>query len=680
MIKSGYYKKKQRIIIKSFHIIQSSMRNIRPASFTIISLSLLAANQESRSAERWNILWLSCEDIDPILSCYGEKGISTPNIDRLAREGIRYTNAYAAVAVSGASRSSIITGMYPISIGTQNHRTGPHAAYRSPENETYKNTSITDQLGRTIPEYSAVVPEGVKCFSEYLRAAGYYCTNRDKCDYQFSCPMTAWDEIATADATYNSPNRPKGMPFFSVINYTVSHESFIWLNKDHPLLVNKDSVPIPAYFPEIEVVRKDVSRKYSNVAELDQQIGTRLADLESKGLLDSTIIIFFSDHGGPLLRQKRAVGNSGMRVPLIVRFPDKRMAGTVCSDIVSLMDLGPTMLSLTGVRPPDYMQGKAFLGDYRTATPKKYHFGSADRFDESRDMARSVLDGRFVYIKNFRPELPLIYRNSYREQIEMTMTLINMDKAGQLTGDAAYIFMKTKPVEELYDLVTDPDEVHNLAGKPEYQDKLTELRNALNQWIAEVGDKGAVPELDLIESMWPGLVQPSTAPVQYSKDEYNRIILSSATSSASIAYQKGAAVGTRFWKLYSGPLSVAEGEKITARAVRIGFKTSAATSYTAESTTLGIQENSINKNKSLVIYPNPVREKISVEFDVREPGKANLTVYDIRGKEILSDVREFPQGQNRWEYTFDETLKKGFYSVQIRNGQTTYSGKMIAME
>lgn len=545
-----------------------------------VLLSLVA--QSAISQEKWNILWLSCEDIDPILSCYGAKGINTPNIDRLANEGIRYSHAYATVAVSAASRSSIITGMYPIAIGTQNHRTGPHASFHGLDIEKYKNsTGITDQLGRNVPEYSVVLPQGVKCFSEYMRIGGYYCTNRDKTDYQFNCPITAWDEIGTESSTYASKNKPDGMPFFSVINYYVTHESRIWVNKDNPMLVNPDSIHIPLYYPNIPVVRKDVGRKYSNIVELDRQIGERLKDLEDKGLLDKTIIFFFSDHGGPLLRQKRAPGNSGMHVPLIVRFPDKRMAGTVCNDIVSLMDLGPTNMSLAGIKPPAYMHGKAFLGKYKFQIQKKYHFGSADRFDESRDMCRSVLDGRFVYVRNFRPDLPMIYRNKYREQIEMTHMLIQMNQKGELKGDAAYIFMKTKPDEELYDLQTDPDEVNNLAGLPQYDTKLKEMRTALVKWQKDVDDKGFIPELDLIKSMWPNLIQPITSEVQFNYDIHKRIVLSSKTSGASIAYQLEDNIGSTLWKLYYQPIELKKNQKILARAVRIGFKTSEATSFVA---------------------------------------------------------------------------------------------------
>ncbi|TVR74429.1 MAG: choline-sulfatase [Marinilabiliales bacterium] len=536
-----------------------------------------AARQSEVIHERPNILWISVEDISTDLSCYGATGIHTPNIDRLAAEGIMYKHAYATVGVSAPSRSSIITGMYPVSIGSHNMRTGPHWTYRSPENEDYMEDyyGLYDQRGRVVPQYATVPPPYVRCFTEYLRMAGYYTTNNAKTDYQFNPPFTAWDE-SSGQAHYR--NRPEGAPFFAVFNDEITHESRIWMKKDDPMLVDRQSVPVPAYFPVIPSVVEAVSRNYSNITELDRNVGRILDELEADGLLEKTIIFFWSDHGGPLLRQKRAVGNSGLHVPLIVRLPNGEMAGTVVEDIVSLMDLGPTVLSLSGIKPPGHMHGRAFLGPYKTDTPHRYAFGTADRFDEVYDMSRSVIDGRYVYIRNFRPELPLIYRLEYREQIDMTPELIEMDRRGELEGDAAYIWMKTKPVEELYDLHNDPWEVNNLAGCPEHREKLLELRRALAQWQLEIGDMGFIPEHDLVQMMWPGLVQPETEPVTFSLDG-GMLELSSATEGASIAWQVEGRDGPDRWHLYHEPLEVVRGEVIRARAIRIGYKTSEITVF-----------------------------------------------------------------------------------------------------
>ena len=549
------------------------------STLLLIPLSLAGFGKQKKQQERPNILWLSCEDIGPVLSCYGAKGIDTPNIDRLAREGVRFSHAYSTVGVCAPSRSSIITGMYPVRIGSHNMRTGNHFGYRAPENETYKTyKKVKDIKGQNVPEYSVVPPSYVKCFPEYLREAGYYCTNSPKCDYQFSCPITAWDEVGN-DAHYK--NRPDGMPFFAVFNDGITHESRIWKKKNDPMLADKDQVVIPDYYPDLPVVRQDVARKYSNIIELDNHIGEWLDKLEQEDLLDNTIIFFWSDHGGPLLRQKRGVGNTGLHVPLIVRFPDQRMAGTVVDDIVSLMDLGPTVLSLVGIQPPEYMDGKAFLGEHKEQS-REYAFGSADRFDESTDMCRSVIDGRYVYIRNFMPELPLVYRLEYRENMDMVKTLVEMDQREELTGDAAYIFMKSKPMEELYDLESDPYEVHNLAKDPAYKDKLLELRKALAHWQLDVGDKGFIPEHELINMMWPGMVQPETSEVTFKSIGKGKIQLTSDTQGASITYCDEDEPGSSRWKLYSEPIRIENGKSISARAVRLGYKTSEITRFVGD--------------------------------------------------------------------------------------------------
>jgi N-sulfoglucosamine sulfohydrolase len=545
-------------------------------AIALLSFSFAGITQTKPMEQPYNILWLSCEDIDPTLGCYGTKGIETPNIDRLAKDGIRYTHAYATVGVCAPSRSSIITGMYPVSIGTHNMRTSGNIMYQGVDGEKYPDfQAITGKSGQNIPAYSAVPDAHVKCFTEYLRNAGYFCTNNAKCDYQFYPPFTAWDENNNK-ADYS--HRPSGMPFFAVYNHEVTHESKIWMNANHPQLADPETVPIPAFYPAIPVVKKDVARKYSNIEELDAQIGTWLKRLEDEGLLEKTIIFFWSDHGGPLLRQKRAVGNTGLHVPLIVRFPDKRLAGTVIDDVVSLMDLGPTVLSIAGIKAPEYMQGKAFLGDYKAQEKRDAVFGSADRFDEVYDFSRSVIDGKFSYIRNFEPGLPYIYRNQYREQIEMTRKLIEMHRNGELTGGAAYIFRDKRDVEELYDLEKDPDEINNLADLPQYHEQLVKMRKQLADWQLKVNDKGLIDEYNLIQLYWPGLIQPQTEKVVVSADK-ELIRLSCSTAGASIGYQLDDQIGSERWMLYHQPLKLKKDQKIVARSKRIGYKISDAVEY-----------------------------------------------------------------------------------------------------
>ncbi|MDG5766041.1 sulfatase-like hydrolase/transferase [Balneolales bacterium ANBcel1] len=536
---------------------------------TMGSANSVEASDAHDRSDLPNILWITTEDIGPLLSVYGTPGIHTPNIDRLAEDGIRYNHAYTTSGVCAPSRSSIITAMHQVSIGTHNMRTGSHYLYRSAEEETYETyQGVYDVTGRNVPEYSAVIPPYVRPFTEYLREVGYYTTNADKMDYQFSGPVTAWDE-SSPEAHYS--NAPEGRPFFSIINHHVTHESRMWMKKDDPLLTHPDTVPIPDYFPDISVVREAQARNFSNIMELDEQVGEIIDQLKEEGIYDETVIFFWSDHGGPLLREKRAVGNTGLHVPLIVKLPHGEKAGTEVDDLVSLMDLGPTVMSLAGIPAPDHLHGRAFLGPYVTETPHPYIFGAADRFDTANDMSRSVLDGRFVYIRNFRPELPLIYRIAYREQIEMTRVLIEMNRLGKLEGDAAYIFMPTKPLEELYDLKYDPYEVNNVAEKPEYAEKLEELRGALADWQLEAGDMGFIPERDLVKMMWPGLIQPETKPVQFSHSG-DKVTLRSPTEGARIAYQLGDRIDGDHWELYHKPVSLSAGETIQAKAVRIGYR------------------------------------------------------------------------------------------------------------
>ena len=536
-----------------------------------ISFLTLSCVTKKKADKPLNVVWISCEDMGPILGAYGNTIIKTPNLDRLASEGVLYKNAYSTVGVCAPSRFSIITGMYSARLGAHNMRTGDYHNFKTPEEVFYKqDIGVIDKAGVNIPQYEVVPPKNVKPFTEILRAKDYYCANNFKCDYQFNSPFTAWDEVSP---TVSFRDAPKDRPFFYVWNSLLTHESRIWQRSDEVLTVAPQDVIIPDYFPDIPEVRMDIARKYSNIEAMDKKVGELLSQLEEDGLLETTIIMFWSDHGGNLLRQKRAVGNSGLNVPLIVRYPDKKMAGKVEDRIVSLMDLAPTVLSLLNIEPPAHYDGKAFAGPFEDK-PRKYAFGTADRFDESTDMQRSVLDGRFVYIKNFMPELPLIYRNKYRERIPMNSKLIQMDSQGELDGDASYIFMKTKEVEELYDLQEDPYEVKNVTTNPEYADKLVELRNALSAWQIEIDDKGFLPENEIVKSFWPDMKQPVTEDVVFSLNSDGLLSLTTVTPGASIGYQLDENIGSDSWKFYHKPLRINKDQQIAARAIRIGFKAS----------------------------------------------------------------------------------------------------------
>ena len=549
----------------------TNMLNLR----IIILVFFLTYSCSKNSQKPLNVVWISCEDMGPILGSYGNDIVKTPNLDKLASEGVRYTNAYSTVGVCAPSRFSIITGMYPARLGAHNMRTGDYHNYKTPEEVSHrKNIGVIDKEGKNIPEYEVVPPMHVKPFTEILRSKGYYCANNFKCDYQFNAPFTAWDEVSS---TVSYRDAPKDKPFFYVWNTLLTHESRIWERSNQPLTVNPEDIIIPSYFPDIPEVRNDIARKYSNIEAMDKKVGELMNQLEEDEMLDNTIIMFWSDHGGNLLRQKRAIGNSGLNVPLIIRYPNKMDAGKVDERIVSLMDLGPTVLSLLNIEPPKHYDGKAIAGPYED-DPREYAFGTADRFDESTDMQRSVLDGRYVYVKNFLPELPLIYRNKYRERITMNSKLIQMDSFNMLEGDAAYIFMKTKPVEEFYDLANDPYEVHNIIDNPKYSKRINDFRAALENWQKEINDQGFIAENKLVKSFWPNMIQPKTENVDFKIGDDGLYELTTLTNGASIGYQIDEKIGTNSWSLYHEPIRIGDKQKIVARAIRIGYKASGITS------------------------------------------------------------------------------------------------------
>lgn len=510
---------------------------------------------------RPNIVWITVEDMSPRLAAFGDSTASTPNIDRLASEGVRYTNVYSVSGVCAPSRAALITGMYPTTIGAQHMRT---------MSRTSAIADIKDPELLAIPTYEAVPRPEVKCFTEYLRAEGYYCTNNSKEDYQFRRPITAWDESGREAHWKNRID--KNAPFFAVFNSNITHESQVWQRADEPMRIDPAAVTLPPYYPDHPIVRRDLARHYSNIELMDQWVGGILDELEDAGLMDNTIILFFSDHGDGLPRMKRWVYDSGLHVPLIIRWPDGRNAGSINDDLISFIDFAPTMLSLVGQPIPGHVQGQAFLGDQK-AQPRSYIFAARDRMDPAIDNMRAVRDKQYKYIRNYMPERPYVQFLPYRDRMGLMKTLLEMDKAGTLSGPERLWFRKTKPLEELYDTESDPHEINNLANDPAYAEKLTELRTAHENWKVETNDWGLIPETELKKRLWPpNGEQPVTARVTFKQekldDERTRILLGSATQGASIAY----AINSKtHWSLFTAPVELKKGDTLYAQAIRIGY-------------------------------------------------------------------------------------------------------------
>jgi arylsulfatase A-like enzyme len=423
-----------------------------------------------------NILWLVSEDNDPFLGCYGDKMAHTPRIDRLAKEGVLYERCFAN-PVCAPSRFTLITGTFAATAGPAQHMRAQ---------------------GR--------IPDWLKGFPIYLGAAGYYTTNNAKTDYNSPIdPKKTWSDQGK-EAHWRNRMVPT-QPFFAVFNHEVTHESCLFPLKELPLTeppVDPATVRIPPYQPDTPEMRADWARYYNHMALMDAQIAAKLDDLEKAGLADNTIVFYYGDNGGTLPRSKRFLEQSGTRVPLIVYYPPKwkhlapAAPGTRIKEPVCFADFAPTVLSLAGVEIPKYMQGHAFAGPAKTTPAPEFVYCTRDRMDERYDMMRSVMDSRWLYIRNFRPDLEYVQHLEYQFKARGYQSWARMAEEGKLTPATAQFWGK-KPSEELYDMDADPDSVHNLAADPSGSATLERMRAALHKHTLEINDNGFVPEGSVLE-------------------------------------------------------------------------------------------------------------------------------------------------------------------------------------
>jgi arylsulfatase A-like enzyme len=515
------------------------------------------------------------------LGCYGDRTVPTPNIDRLAREGMLYMNAFATTAVCAPSRHAIITGMYP----TSNYAFHMRNQSRTGALKEIKDPA-TREFATTRPLYEAVPPSKVRCFTEYLRLAGYYCSNNVKEDYQFRAPVTAWDE-SSQKAHWR--NRKPGQPFFAVFNFTVTHESGVFGKGRSPKVVNPEDITLPPYYPDTPVILTDVAKHYDNIAVLDKQVGALLSQLKEDDLMKETIVFFFSDHGDGLPRSKRWVYDSGTRIPLIVRFPDGKHAGTINERLVSFVDFGPTVLSLAEVKIPYYVHGVPFLGS-QAGAPRKYVYFHRDRNGENRETIRAIRDKRFRYVRNYRPNEPYIKPLAYRDRQAIMQELNRLIEQDALTEKQWQFRAKSKPFEEFYDTHSDPFEIRNLASNPKYFDRMSKMRAALDKWIVDYNDPLDMPEDKLVRTRVypPDGQQPTTTAPSMRLDPIsggkNNLTITCKTKGASIGFRvrtnttERSSEDRRPWSIYNGPLKVDAKCTIEAIAHRIGFKPSSCVS------------------------------------------------------------------------------------------------------
>ena len=504
----------------------------------LLPVSAGAAGQ----VERPNILVIVCEDISPYLGCYGDPVAVSPNLDNFARESIRHTGMFTTVGVSAPSRYSLITGRYSANDGAN-----------------YMRINTFDKSAEVMP------PAGVKCYTEYMRRAGYYCTNNAKTDYQFKAPVAAWDEQGKKA---HWKHAPKDQPFFAIFNLESTHESKIWVNGKEPLSVSPEKVILPPYYPDCPEVRHDMAVMYSNITRMDGEFQALYDQLRESDRFENTIVIFYSDNGGPIPRGKRELYDSGSRVPFMIRFPDGTGAGTVNDNLNMFVDIPATILALAGVEIPDNIQGVPMYGGKGKITKRRYVFGATDRFDEQVEKRASIRDDRYLYVRNYMPGQSLYRPNAYRLHMPMMRAMEQWRDAGKLNDIQMQWFDPKAKSEYLFDCVEDPHNVHNLAEDKRYAKVLARMRKAFEkEWIEPYNQKWVTyTEADFTRDARPNgvkqvcekpevVVENGMVQVKNLRDDY----------SASYRIDGGR------WQLYTAPFSPENGEKIEVIFERIGY-------------------------------------------------------------------------------------------------------------
>lgn len=448
----------------------------RIAMGSVIPLLLLLFAGCSSEPPPPNILWITTEDISPNLGAYGDPYAHTPNLDALASEGVLYQKAFATAPVCAVARSTLISGMYAPSIGTQHMRT----------------------TGR--------LPGDAVLYPTLLKQAGYYVTNNVKTDYNMAVdPDTLWHDNSNTAHWRNRPD--PNQPFFAIFNFTTTHESRVNEVERYQqavaevpadLLKRPGEIPLPPYYPDTPEVRELWARYYNIITAMDRQAGDILKQLEADGLSENTIVMFYSDHGAGLPRHKRWLFDSGLRVPLIVRMPSLYVdwvphpAGTQTNELVSFVDLPATALHLAGAEVPAIYQGRPFLGADLDPL-RAYVYAGRDRMDERYDIQRAVHDGQFKYIRYYEPFKPYTQYMNTPEKGAIMQAIRNAGPRG-MPAAGQHIVAPEKPAEALYDVTRDPHELDNLVAEAAHAATLDRMRDALAGWTDRVMDTGLIPE------------------------------------------------------------------------------------------------------------------------------------------------------------------------------------------
>ena len=519
--------------------------------------------------ERPNILVIMADDMSLRINALGDKTAITPNLDELVKNGTSYMNAFTTAGVCACSRSALLTGKNQISIGSMHMRTSS---------------------GGSVP-YLAVPEAHIKAFPEILRKHGYFTFTNDKLDYQFSGifpgsgPFTIWN---SEKDKFGWKNRKNSEPFFGMINLIITHESGIFRGKMNSVdtqaiklmqqtrqmlyeaPIKPENVIVPPFLPDTSEVRKDIARAYNNIYILDIEVKEIIDQLKKDNILDDTIIIFTSDHGDGLPRYKRELFDTGINVPFIILVPKKfsswQKPGEKIYDLVSFLDIAPTVLDLAGVSIPSYMDGKSIFGSEKN----DYIFAARDRLDSFKGKTRAVRNKDYKFIKNYSLGIVGAQKLSFRENLMSMKELRKMYENNEL-NEIQKIWLELIPELQLYDLNEDPYEINNLAYDPNYKEKVLLLENVLEQWIEKNNFHGHLEEEDLIEVFWPENTQPQTTEPLYSlEDGFLHLKNNDVSKDASIGFSYDG----KNWEVYSEPIEIKKNKKIYFKAVRYGWKES----------------------------------------------------------------------------------------------------------
>lgn len=435
----------------------------------IAGLSLLV-----QAGERPNILWLTSEDNNVNwIGCYGNPHVNSPNIDQLATEGFRYTHAYANAPVCAPSRSTWITGVHALSMGTHPMR----SRYNIPH-------------------------DLIKYYPDHLKTSGYYVGNDKKTDFNIGGRKDSdcWDNSAEVEWDKLKNNQP----FFQVINSTQSHESNAFGDFRKTKHSPKDII-LRKYHPDLPTMRMNYAKYHDAIQGMDQAIGDALKQLEALELADNTIVIYNSDHGGVLPRSKRFLFSSGIHCPLIIRIPEKykdlwpaEKPGMTVDRIVSFIDMPATWLRITDTKIPAIMQGQAFLGT-EPQPERAFHYAYRTRMDERNENARAICDKQFLYIRNYMPYTPWMQPLNYLWKMKATQAWVEHVESGKASEIEARFFKPKGWTEELYDMEQDPDSIHNLIDNPEYAEVIKRMQSNLRSWQEKVFDTGMLPESEMVK-------------------------------------------------------------------------------------------------------------------------------------------------------------------------------------